>query len=144
MLFMGKKLIIGIVVFAVVLLAAILFTPLLSFGVLSADNLVPERCNSPPVFGCEDYGLEGDTLELTLTNQVGLTISEMSVSFQNREDSCEVDFGGEFLTVGNGASVVCSNLEDLSDGINHFDLEVEYRSQGVSDATAVSVELAVR
>ena len=90
MLFMGKKLIIGIVVFAVVLLAAIIFVPVFMLGLFADSNpsqFLPERCSINPSFAClefnalRDGGSEEGTgkVNVLLSNQVNQTLESVSV-----------------------------------------------------------------
>ena len=119
---MGKKLIIGIVVFAVVLLAAIFLLPLAYFDTISADNLIPERCSVSPDYSClefkavSDEGTEDGTgvVNVMFSNQMGQTITSVSVEgfrIGSQEANADCDVNEEFpLEAGENFMVVCDNI----------------------------------
>ena len=143
---MGKKLIIGIVVIIVVLLAAIFLFPLAYFGALDSENLIPERCQGSLEFSCEDYSLQNGDLTVFFQNRLGMTVQNFEVSslaLNGEEISNECEFNEEEYFAGDMIVLNC-DAESEEGSLNNYDLEFSYEVLGRSGRETSSVFIAVR
>ena len=74
------------------------------FGVLSPDNFLPNRCTTGGEFGCMESQVRDDgSVVLVLQNNVGATLSNVSVALLNPADTATV-LCGPWESSGNTAN----------------------------------------
>lgn len=82
------------------------------FGVLSPDNFLPERCTTSPEFGCiEHQAREGGDVSLGIQNNVGSTLSNVTVSLLDPADGEPLCSTTETNSTSNGQRIGGSLVE---------------------------------
>ena len=94
------------------------------FGVLSPDNLLPERCAGPPGLDClEKASLDAsaDTIELAFKNNLGQTITLTGVEATSCGDAdCaaySADAGAAMISLDGATAVDISTAPDMRYGV---------------------------
>lgn len=102
------------------------------FGVLQPDNLLPDRCTTPPEFSCGDYGVSDSEFFVELENNMDSPITFESFT----AESPGVDFGecsvpGE-LASSESARISCSVPSGSFEDSVRIDASFSYAREGDS------------
>ncbi|MFT4261570.1 MAG: hypothetical protein ACMXX9_04025 [Candidatus Woesearchaeota archaeon] len=65
------------------------------FGILNPDRFLPERCNVGPEFACVEYAIfDNGTLDLIISNSIGLTLTNFTINRVQVRNAVEDDRSG--------------------------------------------------
>lgn len=94
------------------LIILVMIGALSAFGVLNPQNILPDRCTTPPAVGCVDYQLDStaDQFGIVLRNNAGERMQWINVTNVSSQDFTDVADCGEGLNVNNNeeAQITCS------------------------------------
>jgi len=81
------------------------------FGVLNPQNLVSDRCTSPPGFSCIDYQVNSGSTTLKLRNMQGQTINVAGSLLFSKSDATSVECtGASNVLDGAEFTLYCSGI----------------------------------
>ena len=128
------------------------------FGILNPDRFLPERCNVPSNFACEEYALSSATTNNTiivLRNQVGQTLEYMnitSVFIRGQTDSAPNCTNAVDVSAGSTIVLSCDLSSNVVDSFGpvgskaRLDIDMEYKVLGniLSNPISAQVYATVR
>lgn len=120
----------AIVIFAVSLVVTLLLGfigAMAYFGVLSPNNFLPDQCSMMDGISCMDYSVSKDGVQLSLANNLGVTIENVQVEMSG-------DCSGQqsFEQVENGGKMIANLCSDLPSGRFKGNITVTYFKEGES------------
>lgn len=110
------------------LVILIMIGALAYFGVLSPSKFLPERCTLTTGLTCTDYKLTETTVDLKVTNNLGMTINitEFAVADASGVYTCT---GTQTVTTGGVSADLSTDELGIPDGAS-FDLDLDTCSGG--------------